>query len=189
MKALATAAIAIASIALVGCAGAQTAPQAASSIGVSTAAIANSTTGSILLTAEAQDSRSVQYVGADINAARVTIYDASNNTPVAQASFTGAALNSHLNLGTKAFSFTVDNLKVNDGAHVNGYTYTAKVETFLDAAMTTAIGYSSSSDFSITANALTTVAMPSLTLVATPLGSASATVTVVDNAPAAVVIK
>lgn len=190
MKALTTAAIAFSALALVGCAGATTAPQAGSNQAPSNAGIiASSNLGSILLKAQAPETRSIQYVGSDINAARVTIYDAGNNAQVAQASFTGSALTSHLNQATHAFSFTVDNLKVNDGAHPNGFTYTAKVETFLDIAMTTAIGDSTSSNFGITANALTTVAMPSLTLIANPLGSASASVTIVDTAPAAVVIK
>lgn len=192
MKALTTIAIAFSTVALVGCASTTTAPQPGSPAGnVMNSGLSNlsSNLGSILLTAPAQETRSIQYVGSDINAARVSIFDADTNTLVAQASFTGTALATHLNQATHAFSFTVENLKANDGAHPNGFTYNAKVETFLDTALTTVIGNSTSGNFNISASTLTTVAMPSLTLNATPVGSATASVTIVDNAPAAVVIK
>ncbi|HEY9899406.1 MAG TPA: hypothetical protein V6D00_09515 [Pantanalinema sp.] len=143
--------------------------------------------GSARLSFAAQEGRSVQYLAGDIQAVRVTITEGADATQIAQASFTGPALASHLAGNT--FSFTVDNLKVKDGAHPS-FSYTAKVETFLDAGLATAIGQSVSAPFSVSAGpAGTGVSLPNLVLAATPLGGASGSVTIVDTPAPGVVIR
>lgn len=145
--------------------------------------------GSARLLMAATEARSVQYVAGDIQAARITVLGSVNGgaySEVTHADFTGAALAGHLSNNT--FSFTVDNLKVSDT--VTAYSYQAKVETFLESAMTTALGTSTSSGFTVTASQTpTTVTMPALTLLTTPVGSGSAGVTIVDSPAPAVVIR
>lgn len=143
--------------------------------------------GSARLTLAAQDARSVQYLAADIQAVRVTITDVAANSQVAQASFTGAELASHLSGNT--FAFNVDNLKVKDGAHPS-FSYGAKVETFLDTGLATPIGQSVSAPFSVSAGpAATAINLPNLVLAATPVGSGSGNVTIVDTPAPGVVIR
>ncbi|MBO9541944.1 hypothetical protein J7643_15255 [bacterium] len=143
--------------------------------------------GSARLSLAAQDARSVQFLTGDIQAIRVTVTEVGDNVQIAQASFTGAALASHMT--GNAFSFTVDNLKVKDGAHPS-FSYTAKVEAFLDAGLATAIGESVSTPFSVSVGpAATSVGMPNLVLAATPVGGASGSVTIVDTPAPGVVIR
>lgn len=145
--------------------------------------------GSARLLMEATDARSVQYVASDIQAARVTVLGSVNGGAygeITRADFTGSSLASHLSNNT--FSFTVDNLKVSDT--VTTYSYQAKVETFLETAMTTPLGTSTSSGFTVTTSQTpTTVTMPSLKLLGTPVGSSSSGVTIIDTPAPAVVIR
>lgn len=145
--------------------------------------------GSARLVLEATEGRSVQYLAADIQAARVTVLGSVNGgtySEVSRATFTGASLASHLSNNT--FSFTVDNLKVSDT--VTAYSYQAKVETYLETAMSTLLGSSTSNGFTVTASqAPATVTMPTLKLLASPIGSGSAGVTIVDTPTPAVVIR
>lgn len=155
----------------------------------STSTLSGPTYGSARLLTEATDARSVQYLASDIQAARVTVLGSVNGgafTEITRADFTGAALASKLSNNT--FSFTVDNLKVSDT--VTSYSYQAKVDTYLETAMTTLLGNSTSSGFTVTASQTpTTITMPTLKLLASPIGSGSAGVTIIDTPTPAVVIR
>ncbi|MBU6428021.1 MAG: hypothetical protein KGR26_03340 [Cyanobacteria bacterium REEB65] len=134
--------------------------------------------------------RTVQYLASDINGIGVTILDAINNSTVSWAYYEGSSLSTHL-IGN-LFTFSVDNLKVNDGTHQNGYSYNAKVDAYLDASASIAIGSTTtSSPFTVSNNQTTVItSFPSLDLDATPIGNATATssnaVSIVDNSPPAV---
>lgn len=135
------------------------------------------------------DTRSVQYVAGDIKAIHVAVMTSLNGGPYASsaaADFTGSTLASHLS--NNVFSVTVDNLKVTDT--VSTYSYEVTSTAYLETAETTNLGSSTSSPFSVTTSqAPLSVTMPSIKLLATPVGSASAGVTIVDNPAPAVVIR
>ncbi|HEY9854914.1 MAG TPA: lipoprotein [Stenomitos sp.] len=167
--------LALATLALAGC-GTQ-------------ANVSGTSHGSARLMMAATEARSVQYVAGDIQAARVTVLGSVNGgayTEILHSDFTGSTLASHLSNNT--FSFTVDNLKVSDT--VTTYSYQAEIDTYLEGAMTTLLGSSLSSGFTVTASQTpTTITMPTLKLLATPVGSGSAGVTIVDTPAPAVVIR
>lgn len=167
--------IALATLALAGCG--------------SLSGLSSQTYGSARLILEATEGRKVQYLASDIQAARVTVLGSVNGGAygeVTRADFTGTALSDHLSGNT--FSFTVDNLRVSDT--VTTYSYQARVETYLETAMTTLLASSLSSGFSVTASQTpTAISMPALTLLSTPVGSGSAGVTIVDTPAPAVVIR
>lgn len=143
--------------------------------------------GSARISTQAE-ARSIQFVAGDIHAVKVTVTNAADNTVVAVADFlSSSGLSTHLVGGV--FSCTIDNLKVKDGS-TPSYSYKAKVETYLEDAETTLIGSSESSAFTVT-SALTpaSVALPNLTLAATPVGSGSSAVTIIDTPAPAVVIR
>jgi hypothetical protein len=162
-------------------------PQASQTVPVTS--LAYTQTGSIRLVGGTLDGRQIQYISSDIAAARVTVLDASNNAVVAQVTFTGATLLSHLNTTTRVFSFNVDNLPIASSARPAGFSYLARVEVFLDTGLATGIGSSTSSAFSVNSSQVTTVQMPALTLSATPLGSATASLSITDSPAPAVVIR
>lgn len=146
------------------------------------------TYGSARLTVGSEEARRVQYVAGDIRAVRVTVRGSVNGgaySTVSSVDFSGASLASHLT--GNAFSFTVDNLRVND---TSTYAYQASVEAYLDTAFTLPLGTSTSEAFGVT-TALTpaNVSMPTLRLLATPVGSASAALTIIDTPAAPVVIR
>lgn len=161
--------------------------QASQTVSVNSASF--NRTGSIRIVGGTMDYRRIQYVSADIAAARVTVLDASNNAVVAQVTFTGATLLSHLNTSTRVFSFNVDNLPIASSARPSGFSYQARVEMYLDTGLATGIGSSTSSAFSVNSSQVTTVQMPALTLTATPLGSATASLSITDTPAPAVVIR
>lgn len=133
--------------------------------------------------------RSIQYVAADIKAMHVTVATSLNGGAYASsatADFTGSTLASHLS--NNVFSVTVDNLRVTDT--VNTYSYEVTSTAYLESGETTNLGSSTSSPFTVTSSQTPfSVTMPSIKLLATPVGSASAGVTIVDNPAPAVVIR
>lgn len=151
-------------------------------------ALPQATFGSVRLTVGSDEGRRVQYVASDIRAARVTVRGSTNGgayTTVSSADFTGTTLASHVSGNT--FSFTVDNLRVND---TSTYTYQAQVDTYLDGGFSTVLGTSTSEAFGVTASQTpATVALPNMRLLATPVGSASAGLTIIDTPAAPVVIR
>ncbi len=161
--------------------------QASQTMPVTSASITR--TGSIRIVGGTMDYRRIQYVSTDIAAARVTVLDANNNAVVAQVTFTGASLLSHLNTSTRVFTFNVDNLPIASSTRPSGFSYQARVDVYLDTGLGTGIGSSTSSAFSVNSSQVTTVQMPALTLTATPLGGATASLSITDSPAPAVLIR
>ncbi len=143
--------------------------------------------GQVLLVGSTVEARRIQYVSADIQAARVTILDASSEAIVARSTLQGEALARHLDTGNRNFAFSVLNLPLPSGNRPSGRSFVARVEVFLDTELATSIGSSTSSSFTPSASRLTVVTLPTLSLDETPVGNASASVDI-EEAPAPSVV-
>lgn len=104
--------------------------------------------------------RGIQYRAAEIRALKVTITSSASGA-THQKVFGPEAMR----LATSGASFAFEVLHLLPG------TYTARVDAFLDAGATIAIGEAAAPPFVVAPNATVRVAFPSLTLAATPVGS------------------
>ena len=145
--------------------------------------------GQVLLVGSTVEARRIQYVSTDIQAARVTILDASSQTIVARSTLQGEALARNLDTGNRNFAFSVLNLPLPSGNRPSGRSFVARVEVFLDTDLETSIGSSTSSSFTPSASRLTVVTLPALSLDDTPVGNASASVDIVEAPAPSVVIR
>jgi hypothetical protein len=145
--------------------------------------------GQVLLVGSTVEARRIQYVSTDIQAARVTILDASSQAIVARSTLQGESLARNLDTDGKSFAFSVLNLPLPASNRPSGRAYLARVEVFLDTDLATAIGNSTSASFSPSASRLTVVTLPALSLDATPVGHASASVDLVEAPAPAVEIR
>jgi len=164
-------------------------PPASPQPAAAAASAAAAEAGQVLVVGSTVDGRRIQYISSDIQLARITILDASSQAIVARSSLRGESLARNLDAEGKTFAFSILNLPLPSGSRPSGRAYVARVEVYLDSELATCIGTSTSSSFTPSATRLTVVTMPSLSLDATPVGNASASVEIVEAPAPSVIIR